>query len=913
MLISRVHKLLGAIILLLSVFTILPLSTQSQIPVAYAANGDLIHTTRFSSPCASGLGVGIAFDGEFLWYSCYSSNPDLYKAEALTGNVVASYNVAGGLGALAWDGNSKKIWAGWGGGAGANGDVRLIDPTTGSATVVFNAAAAVIVGLDDGLAYDAQDDSLYISDDVSTTIYHYSKSGTLLNSFQWAGNSCYNSGLAIGGELLFQGSNGCNHIWVVTRSDLSPAFNFPTGGTRDEDLECDSVTFSPRTVMWSMEAYDENRGDNLGRRAIAFEIPSGSCATGGGVDSDSDGLLDEWETNGVTIDPDGDGPVTPQFIDLSAMGADRNRPDIFLQIDWMRDDSHSHQLDPRAIRRVVEAFDSSPYSSPTGSTGINLHVDQGPDSILNFETNATWGSLSRARALTEVNPLGTGSGNSYNWNAFDQIKNQPGGFTQSGRTPIFHYVISAHNYGSTESSGISRGIGASDLVVSLGSFPNRGTISQQAGTLMHELGHNLNLCHGGPANLASPEGQCNINYKPNYLSIMNYSFQLEGVIRDGVGTLDYSRSALPTLHEGDLNEATGLGADAATYGTRHFCSFLFGVSNVWAVVINANEPIDWNCDDDTSDNNISYNINGEDGSNQDLIGYNDWTNLKFKGGAIGLAGIVPDLPTETEEEQLTPEVAQRILPITTIVPIDIWPFLHKNIIIPSKNHPVPVAVLSTDDFDAPSQLDVNSLTFGKTGDEQSLDHCAKIDLDVNDDDLFDLICVFRSNLTGFQIGDTEGILKGRTLDGIPIEGRDSVWVVPPRKTHLFKATLKGSGEVPPVTTKAVGNAVFSLNKSETKLSFILTLSNIKNVTAVHVHCAPLGENGPVGVTLFSGGPTAKKYFQGTITTPDAGNGCGWTDLASVVTAMRSGDTYVNVHTTTYPSGETRGQIKEAIR
>jgi hypothetical protein len=294
---------------------------------AFAANGDLVKETDFSQSCGSGLGVGIAFDGTNLWYSCFNSSPDLFKANPLTGAVVASYTVAGGLGALAWDGNRKKLWAGWGG-AGPSGTVRLIDPAAGTGTVAFTASAAAFDDIDDGLAYDAQDDSLFISPDTSTAIYHYTTTGGNLGSFPWHGTGCYNSGLAIGGQLLFEGSDGCNHVWVVQRGGFAPAFDFGTGanGVRDEDLECDSVTFSPKTVMWSMEAYEP-------RRAIAFEIPPGSCGTGGGVDSDGDGLLDEWETNGVTIDPDGTGPIPPQFIDLPAMGADKNKPDIFLQID----------------------------------------------------------------------------------------------------------------------------------------------------------------------------------------------------------------------------------------------------------------------------------------------------------------------------------------------------------------------------------------------------------------------------------------------------------------------------------------------------------------------------------------------------------------------------------------------------
>lgn len=38
----------------------------------------------------------------------------------------------------------------------------------------------------------------------------------------------------------------------------------------------------------------------------------------------------------------------------------------------------------------------------------------------------------------------------------------------------------------------------------------------------------------------------------------------------------------------------------------------------------------------------------------------------------------------------------------------------------------------------------------------------------------DLVCRFETSKTGFQQGDTEGILRGETKDDIPFEGRDSV-------------------------------------------------------------------------------------------------------------------------------------------
>ena len=54
-------------------------------------------------------------------------------------------------------------------------------------------------------------------------------------------------------------------------------------------------------------------------------------------------------------------------------------------------------------------------------------------------------------------------------------------------------------------------------------------------TIVHELGHNLLLRHGGFENC---------NYKPNYNSVMNYQYQFPGVDTNctppGNGVLDYS-------------------------------------------------------------------------------------------------------------------------------------------------------------------------------------------------------------------------------------------------------------------------------------------------------------------------------------------------------------------------------------
>lgn len=129
----------------------------------------------------------------------------------------------------------------------------------------------------------------------------------------------------------------------------------------------------------------------------------------------------------------------------------------------------------------------------------------------------------------------------------------------------------------------------------------------------------------------------------------------------------------------------------------------------------------------------------------------------------------------------------------------------------------------------------------------------------------------------------------------------------------FVAPMDGGQENPPVITQATGVTKFQFSKDGTTLGFKLIVANIDNVFAAHIHCGAAEVNGPVGVTLFTSEPTGRVngiLAQGTISGPDAGNACGWEDLADVNAAMQSGDTYVNVHTNPdAPTGEIRGQVK----
>lgn len=116
------------------------------------------------------------------------------------------------------------------------------------------------------------------------------------------------------------------------------------------------------------------------------------------------------------------------------------------------------------------------------------------------------------------------------------------------------------------------------------------------------------------------------------------------------------------------------------------------------------------------------------------------------------------------------------IPPVREVGIDIKPSSFPNSINSESRGKIPVAILSSEAFDAPSQVNATSLTFGKTGDEQSLAFCRGSE-DVNGDGLLDLVCHFYTQRTSFQSGDPVGILRGKLLDGTRIEGQDSVRIV----------------------------------------------------------------------------------------------------------------------------------------
>jgi hypothetical protein len=138
-----------------------------------------------------------------------------------------------------------------------------------------------------------------------------------------------------------------------------------------------------------------------------------------------------------------------------------------------------------------------------------------------------------------------------------------------------------------------------------------------------------------------------------------------------------------------------------------------------------------------------------------------------------------------------------------------------------------------------------------------------------------------------------------------------------RSAPRYEAFLTGFEEVPPVFTAAEGLFRAKLVKSggTQTLNYSLEYSKIQNATAAHIHFGQFGGNGGVIAFLCGGGdkpacPPTGGTVSGTIDAADvvgpAAQGIGPGEIGDLITAMKFGVAYVNVHTDNGPPGDNTG-------
>lgn len=389
--------------------------------------------------------------------------------------------------------------------------------------------------------------------------------------------------------------------------------------------------------------------------------PGGPNGTGAaaGTDSDSDGLTDDYELNVSHTDPhnvdtDGDGFSDGQEIldngvagvSLKALGADPKVRDIFMELDYMAQpagitnnlydstsSAYSLRLRKAALDRVTAVFDA--YVPPAGGFPIKIHFDAGHlfnsgggISLANYDLGGG-NEIPFERCLS----LGRdGAHTVANCADLYEIKQQN---FDSARRYIFHYFIigwSQQSNGSSGSSGLAELFG-NDGIITIGSWGyNSGletaVVNFQASTILHELGHNLGLQHGGDESR---------NYKPNYVSSMNYTYQLQGLDLDGNGDIFYrqftgSPSPLQT-HPLRGNADIDMNSTNFVLDYSHGTHLTLNEQSLNETIGWNNVAIDFSFDSAKTGTAVQANIQPAtyNSSNTDVLhDYDDWTNLDLK-------------------------------------------------------------------------------------------------------------------------------------------------------------------------------------------------------------------------------------------------------------------------------------------
>lgn len=337
---------------------------------------------------------------------------------------------------------------------------------------------------------------------------------------------------------------------------------------------------------------------------LAGATPSPSLAA---ADRDGDGLPNTWETG-----------TAPGGLNIKKMGADPNRKDIFVEIDF-RGKTVRSQVTCQHLDALFNAFRNAPVGNPNGKKGINLHLD----------ANKVCPSRSYKLGGSNLfNPQQKGAGGCAETN-FD-LTFQPGAGgakMADNRIQVFHHAaivaqICSGSYGVAQQPG-------SRLLVS--------TAGDIATTFMHELGHNLGLGHDA-TNTPHPDG-VEWGVQPNHLSSMGQGLHKSNDGNLFIPVIDYQRFAMPRIDERHLDEGEGVGGppEAHKFMTTWECAISYNVG--WPA---REGPLNWNCSQDVmffdtfepgSDYTLDLNRDGRFGWLPAT--FNEWKVLVYDGGAIG--------------------------------------------------------------------------------------------------------------------------------------------------------------------------------------------------------------------------------------------------------------------------------------
>ncbi len=272
-------------------------------------------------------------------------------------------------------------------------------------------------------------------------------------------------------------------------------------------------------------------------------------------DADNDGLPDDWECNGI---PYVDAGGTPRRFVLDVNGdgltdATPNYKDLFVEVDTM----NGLAMPDEVATKVQLAFLNAPLTNPSTVTGVNLHILRDQTTIAFVQT------LTTPESSCWPNDFGT-----YRAAHFGTVSEHGNAPLLAAKAKAFRYCFVANASGPKKWGGCGELPGDNTVLYAGGMGPD-----DYAAVLMHELGHNLGLSHGGD------DGN---NGKPNYPSIMNYAFSYRQTWNQAFWRMDFSRAgrvgespldfSLQSISEQAINELAPVGTP-----TNYYANFFLPV------------------------------------------------------------------------------------------------------------------------------------------------------------------------------------------------------------------------------------------------------------------------------------------------------------------------------------------------
>ena len=133
-------------------------------------------------------------------------------------------------------------------------------------------------------------------------------------------------------------------------------------------------------------------------------------------------------------------------------------------------------------------------------------------------------------------------------------------------------------------------------------------------------------------------------------------------------------------------------------------------------------------------------------------------------------------------------------------------------------------------------------------------------------------------------------------------------------SEVWTTRLSGQNEDPPNDSKAHGSATLRIvrdGKTITSIEYRVRVSNLNDLTGGHIHSGAEGTSGPVVVNLnprIGSGRAQGIVAEGSFDASDLTGPLTGLTLDDFYELLTSGEAYVNLHTTTYPGGEIRGQL-----